>query len=190
MARIGVSDLHVAELLTDPETGVATYDEPVRLAKVINIGITKTVAEGELYADDSLDEYNAEMTAQEISINPKDISNEHEALLLGKELDNNGGVVDGADDAAPFFAVMFRSKKSDGTYQYRVLYKVRFRPYDETFDTKSNNITYQTPTITGRALKRSSDGYFGYKVDETTANATVLADFFDAPMEPNFTVTP
>src|SRR5699024_2185725 len=101
-----------------------------RLAGLINIGLTKTVAEGELYADDTLDEYIAKQTAQEISINPKDISNEHEALLLGKKLDTNGGVVTGGDDNAPEFAVMFRSKKSDGKYEYRVLYKVKFRPYD------------------------------------------------------------
>jgi len=188
MPRIGVSDLHVAELLTDEE-GTTTYDEPVRLAKLINIGITKTVAEAELYADDSLDEYSAEMTGQEISINPKDISNEHEALLLGKETDANGGVVDGSNDSAPYFAVMFRSRKSDGTYQYRVLYKVRFRPFDETFDTKSESITFQTPTITGRGMKRASDGFFGYKVDETESNSEALSTFFDTPYEPDFTTS-
>lgn len=185
MPRIGVSDLHVAEVLTDEE-GTITYDEPVRLAKLINIGITKTVAEADLYADDALDEYVAEMTGQEISINSKDISNEHEALLLGKELDANGGVVDGSDDAAPYFAVMFRSRRSDGKYQYRVLYKVRFRPFDETFDTKSDSITFQTPTITGRGMQRNADGLFGYKVDETDENQAALDTFFESPYEPEF----
>ncbi len=185
MPRIGVSDLHVAELLTDEE-GNVSYDAVVKLAKTINIGLTKTVAEAELYADDSLDEYAAEMTAQEISINTKDISNEHEALLLGKELDDNGGVVDGGDDHAPYFAVMFRSRKSDGSYQYRVVYKVRFRPFDETFDTKSGSITFQTPTITGRSLKRNADGRFGYKVDESDTNRAALDGFFKSPYEPKF----
>lgn len=187
MPRIGVSDLHVAKLLTDVADGTATYEEPVRLAKLINIGITKTIAEAELFADDGLDEYVAEMTAQEISINPKDISIEHEALLLGKEVDGRGGISDSFNDNAPLFAVMFRSRKSDGTYQYRVLYKVRFRPFDETFDTKANNITFQTPTITGRSSMRDSDGRFGYKVDETTSNKAELESFFDEPMEPKET---
>lgn len=185
MPRIGVSDLHVAELLTDEE-GATTYSEPIRLAKTINIGITKTVAEADLYADDALDEYVAEMTGQEISINAKDISNENEALILGKEVDSNGGVIDSNNDAAPYFAVMFRSRRSDGSYQYRVLYKVRFRPYDETFDTKSDSITFQTPTVTGRSMQRNSDGIFGYKVDETTENASALATFFEEPYEPDF----
>lgn len=184
MPRIGVSDLHVAKILTDVEGGETTYDTATRLAGLINIGITKTVAEGELYADDSLDEYVAQQTAQEISINPKDISSEDEALLLGKQLDANGGVLDGGDDNPPEFAVMFRSKKSDGSYQYRVLYRVKFRPFDETYDTQSNNVTFQTPTITGRSMARASDGAFGYKLDSSETNKAVTEAWFTAPAEP------
>lgn len=191
MPRIGVSDLHVAILEedTDVQGGTITYAAPVRLAKLINIGLTKTVGEAELYADDSLDEYVAQQTAQEISINPKDISPEQEALLLGKRLDSNGGVVSGSDDNAPYCAVMFRSKKSNGKYQYRVLYKVKFRPYDETYDTQSNSITFQTPTITGRSMARNMDGNFDYKLDETEANQAVVATWFDEPVEPGAAVT-
>lgn len=186
MPRIGVSDLHVAILdtETDVKDGSITYEAPVRLAKLINIGITKTVGEAELYADDGLDEYYASQTAQEISINPKDISPEHEALLLGKHLDTDGGVVTGSNDNAPYCAVMFRSKKSDGSYQYRVMYKVKFRPFDETFDTQSNNITFQTPTITGRSMARNTDGLFDYKLDGKTANDAVTKAWFTAPTEP------
>jgi len=186
MPRIGVSDLHVAILNEDTDIigGTITYETPVRLAKLINIGITKTVGEAELYADDSLDEYVATQTAQEISINPKDITPEQEALLLGKRLDTNGGIVSGSDDNAPYCAVMFRSKKSDGKYQYRVLYKVKFRPYDETYDTQSNSITFQTPTITGRSMARNTDGNFDYKLDESTTNSAVISAFFTSPVEP------
>lgn len=184
MPRIGVSDLHVAKILTDVEGEETTYDTATRLAGLINIGITKTVAEGELYADDRLDEYVAQQTAQEISINPKDISSEDEALLLGKQLDENGGVLDGGDDNPPEFAVMFRSKKSDGSYQYRVLYRVKFRPFDETYDTQSNNVTFQTPTITGRSMARASDGAFGYKLDSSETNTAVTKAWFTAPAEP------
>lgn len=186
MPRIGVSDLHVAILQpdTDIDGGTIVYDAPVRLAKLINIGITKTVGEAELYADDGLDEYVASQTAQEISINPKDISAEHEALLLGKRLDSDGGVVTGSDDNAPYCAVMFRSKKSDGSYQYRVMYKVKFRPFDETFDTQSNNITFQTPTITGRSMARNTDGVFDYKLDSKAANDAITKAWFTTPVEP------
>lgn len=186
MPRIGVSDLHVAILNEDTDIigGTITYETPVRLAKLINIGITKTVGEAELYADDSLDEYVATQTAQEISINPKDITPEQEALLLGKRLDTNGGIVSGSDDNAPYCAVMFRSKKSDGKYQYRVLYKVKFRPYDETYDTQSNSITFQTPTITGRSMARNTDGNFDYKLDESASNSAVISAFFESPVEP------
>lgn len=184
MPRIGVSDLHVAKVLTDEAGAETTYDEVVRLASLINIGITKSIAEGELFADDQLDEYVARQVGQEISINTKDISPEHEALLLGKQIDANGGVVSGSEDNAPYFAVMFRSKKSDGSYQYRVLYKVRFRPYDETYDTQSTSITFQNPTITGRSLARYSDGNFDYKLNESETNAAIVSNWFKAPVEP------
>lgn len=185
MSRIGVDNLHVAKIETDtPEA--TTYAEAVRMPKLINVGLSKAVAEAELHADDALDEYIAELTGLEISINSKDLTAEQEALLLGKKIDTNGAVVSSETDNAPYFAVMFRSRKSDGTYQYRVLYKVRFRPYDETYDTKSDSITFQTPTITGRALKRDSDGLFDLKVDETEENKAKLATFFTEPMAPTF----
>lgn len=188
MSRIGVSDFHVAELLTDAPGEQTTYGEPERMPGLINVGLTKTVPEASLYTDDKLDEYVAELTGMEISVNAKELDAKQEAKLLGKEVDTHGGVVTGGNDNAPYFAVMFRSKKSDGNYQYRVMYKVRFRPYDETYDTKGENITFQTSTITGAVLGRQFDGNFDYKLDESEENEDVIKAWFDAPVEKDMEV--
>ena len=176
-SRIGVSDLHFAVLNEDEPNGTTTYDEPVRAQGLIGITVTPTVASGELYADDQLSQTNGSLVGYEISLNPEELTLEEQAMLLGGELDANGGLLTPDGSNAPYVALMFRSQKSDGEYQYRVIYKVKFQPYDETYATKDSSITYQTPTITGRALKRLSDGATDYKTD--AADDT----FFDAVAE-------
>lgn len=186
MAKIGVKDLHVAKVLTDEVEG-ATYDEIVKLAGAINVGLTPNVASGTLDADDQVWESNDSLTGYEISINVADLSAEHEALLLGREVDSNGAVVATTDDIAPEFAVMFRSEQSsraEGRYQYRAVYRVKFRPYDESYQTKGDSIDYQTPTITGSAMARR-DGTFDLKLSENEENAAVVAKFFTDVVEPN-----
>lgn len=176
-SRIGVSDLHVAVLNEDTPKGTTTYEEPQRFQGLIGITVTPTVASGELYADDQLSQSNGSLVGYEIGMNPEELTLEEQALLLGGKVDDNGGLFVPDGSKAPYVAIMFRSQKSDGEYQYRVIYKVKFQPYDETYATKDSSITYQTPTINGRAFKRLSDGETDYKTD--------LADdtFFDAPYE-------
>lgn len=176
-SRIGISDLHVAKLLTDEVNGETTYDEPVHFKGVIGLTPTPTVASGELYADDQLSQSNGSLVGYEISLNMEELTLEEQALLLGGEVDENGGMFTPDGSKAPYVALMFKSQKSDGTYQYRVIYKVKFQPYEEVYATKDSSITYQTPTITGRAFKRLSDGESDYKTDG--ADDT----FFNAPYE-------
>lgn len=186
MAKIGVKDIHVAKLLTDEVSG-ATYETPVKLKGAMTIGMTPNVASGSLDADDQRWESHDSLTSYEIMMNLADLSAENEALLLGRELDSNGGVISTTEDTAPEFAVMFRAEQSQragGGYQYRVAYRVKFRPYDENYQTKGDNVDYQTPTITGTAMARM-DGVFDLKLPENETNSAVVAKFFDTVVEPN-----
>jgi phi13 family phage major tail protein len=158
MATIGVRDLYVAKLTDGAEGAGETYGSPRRLAKAIKIEMTTTVAEATLYADDGVDEAVKEFASGEIKINANDLQDADLAELLGMTQDADNVAYGHGDDNAPYWAVGFRAKKSSGQFTYVWLYKVKFGIPDETYDTKSDGITFNTPTITGIFIKRDKDG--------------------------------
>jgi phi13 family phage major tail protein len=175
MATIGVRDLFIAKSTGSPET----YGTPKRIAKAIKVEITTEIAEAVLYADDGVDVTAKEFVSGEIKINANDISDADEAELLGYELDEDSVSYGSGDDDAPYFAVGFRAKKADGKFIYVWLYKVKFGIPDETFDTKADGITFNTPTITGTFIKRDLDGRWRAKVT-ALPTATIATGWFTA----------
>ncbi|MBF0780513.1 MULTISPECIES: major tail protein [unclassified Granulicatella] len=174
--RIGLQDLYAFPITKESESGVPTYGTPFRVAKAIEVNLQKNVAEAKMYADDVLDEYVSEVTGMTLTMNINELTPEIEAKLLGLTVDQLGGVSNGMDANAPYFAVVFRSKLSNGGYQYRVLYKVRFKPTDETFKTKGENIEFQQPTITGEATVRQDLGIFDYALDNSTPERKAVTE--------------
>ena len=57
-------------------------------------------------------------------------------MIFGNAIDDNGVLVRTASDRPPYFAVGFKSEKSDGTFRYVWLFKVRAKPDHETYATK------------------------------------------------------
>lgn len=168
--KIGLSDLH-AFPITREENGVPTYGTPFRVAKSITAALTKGVAEAKLYADDTLDEYAAEMTGMTITFNINELEPDIHKKLLGLKSDSLGGISNSPDSIAPYVALAFRSKLSTGGYEYRVLYKVRFKPVDENFQTKGENITFEQPVLSGEATIREDLRIFDYTLRDTEAAA-------------------
>ena len=62
------------------------------------------------------------------------------------------------DDVAPYFAVMFQSDKRNGNKRLMRFFKVMFEEPSVKGATKEANISYQTPTLTAKAIYRLSDG--------------------------------
>ena len=79
--------------------------------------------------------------------------------IFGNQIDDNGVLVRTASDRPPYFAVGFKSEKSDGTYRYVWLYKVRAKPMTENYKTKEGQtITRQNGSVEWTAIKRTHDG--------------------------------
>ena len=57
-------------------------------------------------------------------------------MIFGNQIDDNGVLVRTASDRPPYFAVGFKSEKSDGAFRYVWLYKVRAKPMTESYKTK------------------------------------------------------
>ena len=82
---------------------------------------------------------------------------EYVAYLLGHSF-ANGQMIAHKDDVAPYFAVMFQSDKRNGGVRFLKFFKTVFAEPSVTGSTKEENISYQTPTITAKAIYRLSDG--------------------------------
>lgn len=187
--RIGLRDLYAFKITKEAD-GVPTYDAPFRIAKAIEVNLQKEVVEAELYADDALDEYVAQQTAMTITMNMNELTPEVESQLLGLQVDELGGVSNNGEAVAPYFAVAFRSLMSNGKYQYRVLYKVRFKPTDESYKTKGQSIEFQQPTITGKSTVREDLGIFDYALTNEKPEAqAVIDEWFKTPQVPKTTAS-
>lgn len=163
MPRIGVKDLHVHELLEETDTS-ANYGEAQRIVDLIEVSVTPQVNSAELYADDRLANSISVLSSFDITIGVAELSPEIQAKLLGQEVDVNGGVFTSSKMNPPSFAVSFRAERSDGTYEYRQMFKVKFAPTDETYNTKGETPEFQTESITGISMPLQHNGQFNYKI--------------------------
>ena len=143
------------------------------------MGITPQTNSAELFADDRLIESLSSLTSYDITIGKADLSPEDQAFLLGQDIDEDGTVYSSTELNQPFFAVSFRAQQSDGSYQYRQMFKVKFAPTDETYNTKGETPEFQTESLTGIAMPLQHNGRFDRKVIVGVENAEIAETFFE-----------
>jgi phi13 family phage major tail protein len=180
MASIGVKNLHTAKLITDNKEGV-TYETPKPVAPSITVGMVPTTNSNNLYGDDQVVSSDTTLGPVELTINTTDLPADVEAELLGHTINEDGVMVANSGDQAPYFAVGFSSKQTDdGKELFVWLLKVRFRVPDSNHQTKGENVEYQTPTIVGSGIPRTSDGDWRYKVKsgDEGVNQTKIDSWF------------
>ena len=155
---INIQRLHVAKLLTDTAGGTATYEEPIDLGKVLrSVDIKPSTSTADLYADGQSIDSASNSAYYELTFDTAALPLEYVAYLLGHSF-ANGQMIAHKDDVAPYFAVMFQSDKRNGGIRFLKFFKVCFAEPSVTGSTKEENISYQTPTITAKAIYRLSDG--------------------------------
>ena len=110
--------------------------------------------------------------------------------ILGHKLDDNGVLVKSDADKPGYYAVGFKSEKSDHTYRYVWLYKVRAKPITENFGTKEGStINRQTQEVEWTAVKRIHDGRYQAVADEGENGFTAEKgkEFLKSVYTPSFT---
>ena len=178
MARIGVRNLHVFPLTKDDPTGV-TYGTAVKFPPLMKVTLTPKTVEGSIFGDDRQTDGNFGITGYDITIDTTDLTPEQISMLLGHKKDSKGGITVSTEDEAPYVGVAFESKRSDGKNQYVVLYKVKFSPLSEEFETKGENISYKTPSLVGKSLARENDNKLKYDL----ISATTPENWYTTPQK-------
>ena len=164
---VGVKEFHVAKLLTDPATGKATYEDMISFPWLKQIQIKPKNNEATLYCDDmSVDTAN-DTSEYDLTIETGTMPLEYKAYLLGHAYDKTTGTVKAtADDAAPYFMVAFTSTKKNGKKRYVKFHKVLFSEPDETSKTKEASVSFNTPSMSAKAIYRTSDKVVYEQADE------------------------
>ncbi|MBR3457468.1 MAG: phage tail protein, partial [Selenomonadaceae bacterium] len=138
--------------------GTATYEEPIDFGKVLrSININPSNSSADLYADGQSIDTASNTASYELTFETAALPLEYVAYLLGHSCEN-GVMVAGKDDIPPYFAVMFQADKRNGGTRFMKFYKVQFAEPAVKGATKEENISYQTPTLTAKAIYRLSDG--------------------------------
>lgn len=193
MATIGLDKLFYAPI-TEGENGDEEYGTPVQLAKAMSAELSVELNEATLFADDGAAEIVKEFKSGTLSLGVDDIGVASAEALTGAKVDANGVLISaGENDAAPV-AVGFRAKKSNGTYRYFWLYRVKFGIPGTNLATKGDSITFSTPTIEGTILHRNKldgKGEHPWKAevneDDAAVESTVITGWYTEVYEPDYT---
>ena len=166
-STIGLKNLTIAPLLEDTEETL-TYGDLQSVEGSIEASITPENADPDVqYADDI--EWDVLNPDPEITFSTTlvDLPLAIQEMILGHTIDANGVLIKSATDTKPYFAVGFKSEKSDHTFRYVWLYKVRAKPITENYGTKEGTtINRQTQEVEWTAIKRTHDQLFQAVADE------------------------
>lgn len=187
-STIGLKNVVIAPLTADTEEG-HTYGTVQAVAGAIEASVTPDNTDPDiLYADDiEFDTLYADPSVT-FKLKMADIPLTIQEMLFANQMDDKGVLVRTAQDKPPYFAVGFKSEKSNGKYRYVWLYKVRAKPITESFATKEGDtVTRQNPEVEFTAIKRTHDGHWQAVADEGENGFTAGDTFLSTVYEPSFT---
>ncbi|MEG0936055.1 MAG: hypothetical protein RSJ41_10735 [Clostridia bacterium] len=192
-STVGLKNVVVAPLTADTESA-HTYGALQLVAGAIEASVTPENADPAVqFADDV--EFSVIYPDPELSFKTKmaDIPLAVQEMIFGNQIDLGGVLVRKAGDTPPYFAVGFKSEKSNGKFRYIWLFKVRAKPVTENYATKEGaTINRQTGEVEWTAIKRTHDGLYQVVADEgeNGFDAADAGAFLTAVYEPTFTTTP
>ena len=154
MAYIGLTTPIFA--LGNYASATPTYSKGFVCGKAMNTDIDPQYAEGSLYGDNSQAEYDNEFKHANITLGTTSLPTQAEEVLYGHTVaEDNKEITDSAGDEANYVGMgVVTQEKVDGESKYVAMwmYKVKFQGGKESFKTKGDNIEYQTPSISGKAI--------------------------------------
>ena len=189
-STIGLKNMVIAPLTADTEETL-TYGDLQLVAGAIEATITPGNADPDIqYADDI--EFDVLYPDPELTFTTKmaDIPLAIQEQIFGNQLDDNGVLIRTSTDKPPYFAVGFKSEKSNGKFRFVWLYKVRAKPLTDNYATKEGTtINRQTGEVEWTAIKRTKDGRYQAVADEGENGFTTAMGetFLTSVYTPSFT---
>lgn len=168
MAYIGLRKPFIASMKEDGK-----YEAVKQFARAIQLDITPNYAEGSLYCDDAVGEEDKIFNYADITLGTDTIPLDFRVTLFGNKTTEEE-VVFNIDDIAPNVGMgIIKIEKVKGVKKYvaAVFPKCKFTEPSESVNTKGESITYNTPSIAGKAFANDSGDWKLTKVFTTEAEA-------------------
>lgn len=196
----GVDSLYIAEVLTDDndEESGYTCEKPVYLAPVAEVGkSTDSASEAHYYDNKAMIVVNSE-SADKITITMAPPVLKMLAKIIGKSFDETTGMMVDSVRQNKYFALMYRTKGTDGAYRYVSRLKGTFSIPEESnatendgTDTTNTSIEYTGIYTTHEFTKGIYDGTKWEKggakgiVVDTRYGLADVSKFFDEVQTPD-----
>ncbi|CDO03098.1 phage major tail protein, phi13 family [Oceanobacillus picturae] len=191
MAIKGLKDLHYAVIQSESKTDT-TYGEVKPLGPAMAFNLAPSINRGNLRADDGVLFSDSAKGPIAVTLNTAYLEKDVEAEILGKTIDENGGITDSGDDNAPYIAVGGRALSARGGYEYFWVYRVKLAPAEENKETQQETPTYQTPNLSGEAIPRLHDKAEKYKMwdeDPNITDKTIFDEWFNQVIDGSWAPT-
>lgn len=143
----GVDNLYVADVTQDDANGYACA-APIHLAPVAEIGkTTDSSSEAHYYDNKAMIVINSE-SADTITITMAPPELAKLAMIIGKSFDTTTGMLVDSPKQNKYFALMYRTKGTDGKYRYVSRLKGQFTIPDETSATENDGTDTNNSSVT------------------------------------------
>ncbi|MDT8717604.1 phage tail protein [Clostridium sp. 19966] len=188
--RKGLKDIYVAVITKDDATTYTT-GTPVLVKKGVTAKISIKKSSEQIKSDDVTEETVDGFESGSIEIEWGDLSPTEKAMLMGYTV-QNGFLAESTDDVAKNIAIGFRSKKTDGKYEFSWYYNVKFgQGEDSDYESMGggDKPKIQSQAIKGDIMGRQKDNRYRIRVDESylldtdTDAKAAIADWFSKVQE-------
>lgn len=185
----GVDNLYVAKVLSDNnESGDGegkgyTCETPVKLAPVAEVGkSTDSASEAHYYDNKAMIVVNSE-SADTITLTVAPPELAMLSKIIGKSFDDTTGMMVDGERQNDYFAIMYRTKGTDGHYRYVSRLKGTFGIPEETNQTENDgtDTTNTQITFTGVYTEHefTKGKYNGTSWEKGSAKGIVIDDRYD-----------
>lgn len=144
--------------------GNITYSEAMFLGKLIQTTINPTISKVELYGDGTVAEADNTVSSAAVGLNTSTVPLASMPIIYGCTVtDNEDGTSDVSfktEDNGQYVGYGFiHQEQVDGVRTYNVTWlpKVQFSLPNETYNTKGQTITFNTPSLSATAYQQSVD---------------------------------
>lgn len=145
-----------APLLSHTDGSMPTYGAGVVIHEARNATVNKTYNDNPLYGDDRIVDDDNGLIALSMSFEPTGLSDSDRVLLFGEDTLAISGVTAQleSDNETPYGGFGYiRKMRENGVRKFEawITLKIKFQEESQTTTTKEGTITWNTPTLTGRA---------------------------------------
>jgi phi13 family phage major tail protein len=173
----------IAPITAETEGAAPTYGTGMKIGDLISVQATVNNNEAPLYGDDALSEYIAEFRDLDVTLGVTSLPAAAYTAMFGSTVDTAGqdtvaGTIhSNVDDNAAYLGFGFIKTEmihNERTYWTVWISKVKFAAIGEDVETKGENVTWKTPSLTGKGTK-GGDGDWRVLTPYTTEAAAIAA---------------